>query len=153
MFKFGLSQKLVSLCFVAISVGFLLVLSLPAETEVNSHTLSVLDIEELSQIAGGAYCYKIGHTGGGSSGWCRPNGSLCASGSMCGSNPYTAIYSSDYCTTTPETGYHECSCRSTTPGWRMYNCRVCSLFNCSRSYLSSGGSRTVCTGSASCPSN
>lgn len=53
MFKFSLSQKLSSFCFVAICVGILLSLPLRAEAAVNSPTLTVLDMEEMSQIAGG----------------------------------------------------------------------------------------------------
>ena len=68
MFKFGFSQKLASLCFMAVSVTVLLSLNLPAAAAVNSPTLTVLDMEEMSQIAGGTYCYEIDSPGVSSSG-------------------------------------------------------------------------------------
>ena len=151
MCKLSFSQKLASLCVIAVSIGVLLALNFPAEAEVNSSTLTILDVEAMSHIAGGT-CKEIGHTGGSSSGSCRPNGSFCASGSQCGSNPYTTIYSSQYCSDA-STGYRECWCNNTTPGWRMYNCQRCIYLTCLRSYIGSGGSHIVCTGSASCPSN
>ena len=151
MFRFGFSHKLSSLLLISVTLGVLLCLNLSAEAEENSPTLTVLNVEEMSQIAGGT-CKKIGHTGGSSSGSCRPNGSLCASGSHCGSNPYTTIYSSQYCSDA-STGYRECWCNTTTPGWRMYNCQICIYLTCLRSYIGSGGSHIVCTGSVSCPSN
>ena len=52
MFNFGLSQKLSCMLFLSIFVSVLLGLSLPAEAVVNSPTMTVLDMEEMSQIAG-----------------------------------------------------------------------------------------------------
>ena len=150
MCKFSSSQKLASLCVIAISIGVLLALNFLAEAEVNSPTLTILDVEEMSHIAGGqAYCYRIGSSGGGSSGSCRPSGSSCVSGSQCGSNPYTVRYASQYCYNTVS-GYDSCSCTSTIPGWVMYNCQRCTWFSCSRSYIGSGGSRNTCWASGTC---
>ena len=68
--------KLSRLLFLSIGVSLLLVLSLPAVAAVNSPTLTVLDMEEMSQIAGGSVnCYEIGSTSGGKSGSCKPTGS------------------------------------------------------------------------------
>ena len=59
MFNFGLSQKLSSLLFLSIGVSILLGLSLSAEAAVNSPTLTILDMEEMSQIAGGGSVCKL----------------------------------------------------------------------------------------------
>ena len=59
MFNFGLSQKLSSLLFLSIGVSILLGLSLSAEAAVNSPTLTILDMEEMSQIAGGGRCVNL----------------------------------------------------------------------------------------------
>ena len=120
----------------------LLVFSLPAESAV----MTVLDMEEMSQIAGGSTrCKEIRSTGGGSVGNCRPNGSFCRHGLDCGTNPYTIIYGSEYCAAVPSGGYYDCWCSTVSPGWKMYNCQICILLNCIALSRGTGGSRVDCT--------
>ena len=152
MFKFGFTQKLASLCFVAISVAVLLSLNFPAEAEVNSPTPTVLDMEEMSQIAGGSgHCYKIGRTSGGTTGDCSSDGSICFWPSACGTNPYTYIFPQQYCSPGQSRGHHDCTCYDAGRGWKMYNCQICIGNRCKRSYSGSGGSRIECTVSGICP--
>ena len=152
MFNFGLSQNLSRLYFVAISVSLLLVLSLPAVAEVNSPTLTVLDMEEMSQIAGGSVnCYEIGSTGGGKSGSCKPTGSICPWPSYCGTNPYVEIYGNQYCKIA-NTGHYDCRCSTHSPAYRMWFCEFCSLdWECTNQYGGQGGSRIRCNLSIRCP--
>ena len=152
MCKFSFSPKLASLCVIAISIGVLLVLNFPAEAEVNSPTLTRLDMEEMSQIAGGqSQCQSRFYWPAQSpSGSCRPNGSSCQSGSQCGSSRYTVYRADEYCDYTP-TGYYYCSCGSASPGWDQYDCQRCVGGVCSRRYRGNGGYRIACQLSRSCP--
>ena len=154
MFKFGFSQKLASLCFMAVSVAVLLGLNLPAAAAVNSPTLTILDMEEMSQIAG-AGCKQVLSTSGGGSGSCRPDFSPCSRGQDCGTNPYIIIYGQEYCQDA-STGYDECWCQVQGHGWQMWNCQNCIIFygnvgGCMHSYSGSGGHLIQCTVSTRCP--
>ncbi len=149
MFKFGFSQKLASLCFMAASAAVLLSLNLCAAAAVNSPTLTILDMEEMSQIAGGrTSCKMILTIPGGLHGSCRPNGSPCAHGMNCGTNPHTVIHSQEYCQTA-QTGYDGCWCGIEGNGWAMYNCQVCTKVGfggvCSRHYMGGGGGLIRCS--------
>ena len=110
MFNFGLSQKLWSLFFLSIGVSVLLALSLPAAA-VNSPTLTVLDMEEMSQIAGGStHCFDIGRTSNSRVGNCRASNSFCLWLSACGTNPYVVTYGQEYCKLGVSPGHHNCTC-------------------------------------------
>lgn len=152
MFKFGLSQKLSSLLFLSIGVSILLGLSLPAEGAVNSPTLTVLDMGEMSQIAGGT-CKEVQDTGGGDVGRCESHGTLCGHGLQCGTNPYTIIYHSQYCKSVTSGGYYACYCAKVIPAWESWNCQKCTLFWCSPKRDSFGGYHWHCTADAYCPYN
>ena len=149
MCKFSFSPKLASLCVIVISISVLLALNFPAEAKVNSPTMTVLDMEEMSQIAGGGTSCKTRSTISGSlHGDCRPNGSACGHNMNCGTNPYTVIHSQQYCESAP-TGYDGCWCETQGNGWDMYNCQVCvkvgQLGVCSRQYKGGGGGRIRCS--------
>ena len=149
MCRFSFSQKLASLCVIAISISVLLVLNFPAEAEVNSPTVTILDMEEMSQIAGGT-CKKRLSTSSSTSGSCRPNHSPCGIGADCGTNPYTIMFSQQYCQNATK-GYDECWCQTVGQGWQMYNCQQCLASYCIRAYAGSGGDRIECTVSTRCP--
>ncbi len=157
MFKFGFSQKLASLCFMAASAAVLLSLNLCAAAAVNSPTLTILDMEEMSQIAGGSTdCYDRGRTNGGTSGSCRATGSFCLWPSWCGTNPYMLIFRHQYCKRAnpahANRGHYDCSCYTVSPAWRMWDCHVCAAdFECTRMFLGEGGNRIACTLSTRCP--
>ena len=149
MLKFGFNQRLASLCFMVISVSVLLVFSFPAKTEVASSRLTVLNMEEMSQIAGGSWCYTVG-TVRGTSMSCQPVGTICATSGRCGG--YTRVRSSTQLCMYPRSlGYLNCSCvnAGTGPMWEDYNCS-CSWFRCRRVHLGSGPPVQSCTGSGSC---
>ena len=152
MLKFGLSQKLSSLFFISIIVSILLSLNLPAAEAVNSPTMTILDLEEMSQIAGGSTdCYDRGRTGGGNSGSCRAGGSFCLLPSQCGTNPYMYIFGQQYCKRANR-GHYDCSCSTVSPAWKMWDCHICTNdFECTRAFLGQGGSRIECTLSTLCP--
>ena len=149
MFNFGLSQKLLSLLFFAIFVSVLLGFSLPAEGRVNSPTLTVLDMGEMSQIAGGTYCYEIDSPGVSYSGTCR-HGIYCLSHVDCGTNPSTIILPNEACVITSDEGYHHCHCRASSPGWLVYNCQRCKSFKCAGKFLYKGGKRSLCSKYTAC---
>ena len=152
MFNFGLSQTLSRLLFLSIGVSLLLVLSVPTAAAVNSPTLTVLDMEEMSQIAGGSVnCYEIGITKGGKSGSCKPTGSICPWPSYCGTNPYVEIYGNQYCKIA-STGHYDCRCSTHSPGWKMWYCEFCTLdWECTNAFDGQGGSRLRCNLSIRCP--
>ncbi len=158
MFNFGLSQTLSSLCFVAISVSILLSLSLPAVAEVNSPTLTVLDMEEMSQIAGGSMCKIIKVLSNSPQGRCAAKGDLCGHYTNCGTNPYIEFNDQHYCQNS-NVGFDECSCTTTGAGWLVYNCQNCRkgekgfAGGCAGKGLpiSGGGRRIRCTVDNSCP--
>ena len=152
MFNFGLSQNLSSLCFVAISVSLLLSLSLPAMAAVNSPTLTVLDMEEMSQIAGGgSVCKLISTIPSSRAGQCRPDGSVCFGDLQCGDPQYTEILSTEYCQNA-QAGYDGCWCWTDGFAWKTYNCRDerCQKADwqpaglCKRKYKGGGGQRLRC---------
>ncbi len=154
MLKFGLSQKLSSRLFISISVSILLSLNLPAEATVNSPTLTILDMEEMSQIAG-AGCKQVLSTKGGNSGSCRPDFSPCGRHQDCGTNPYIKIFGQEYCQDA-STGYDECWCQDEGHGWQMWNCQNCATWygdvgGCLAQYRGSGGHLIRCTVSTLCP--
>ena len=150
MFNFGLSQKLWSLFFLSIGVSVLLALSLPAAA-VNSPTLTVLDMEEMSQIAGGStHCFDIGRTSNSRVGNCRASNSFCLWLSACGTNPYVVTYGQEYCKLGVSPGHHNCTCYVQGHGWQMWNCQVCLGNRCKRDYLGSGGERIECMLSSRC---
>lgn len=152
MFNFGLSQKLFNLLVLSIGVSLLLSLSLPAAAVVSSPTLTVLDMGEMSQIAGGSVnCYKIGSVKGGKSGSCKPTGHICPWPSYCGTDPYVEIYGNQYCEIAG-TGYYDCSCSTYTPGWKAWYCEFCTLdWECTKAFGGQGGSRIRCNLSIRCP--
>jgi len=152
MFKFGLSQKLLRLFFLSIGISMLLGLSLPAESAVNAPTLTVLDMKEMSQIAGGSTkCYSISRVDGGPAGSCRAGGSFCRWPSWCGTNPYMYIYSNQYCVDA-EYGYYNCSCNTVSPAWKMWDCHICTNDSeCTREFRGQGGERLECSLSIRCP--
>lgn len=150
MLKFGLSQKLLSLLFISISVSILLSLNLPAAAAVNSPTLTVLDMGEMSQIAGGTYCYEIESPKPGKSGSCSPTNSICGSHISCGTNPYVIILPNQGCVTTRHQGHHYCHCSAEEPGWLIYNCQICKLFKCKPELLDRGGVRSRCNVYTAC---
>ena len=150
MFNFGLSQTLSSLCFVAISVSILLGLSLSAEAAVNSPTLTVLDMEEMSQIAGGtSVCKIISTVPSSEAGECKDIGSECWGDVQCGDSHYTEILSTEYCQNA-QAGYHGCWCRTDGNAWKIYNCKQCYrsdwpfIGQCDRSFKGGGGKRIKC---------
>ena len=152
MFNFGLSQTLSSLCFVAISVSILLSLSLPAEAEVNSPTLTVLDMEEMSQIAGGgSVCKDISTIPTSRAGRCRADGSPCLGDVQCGDSHYTEFFSTEYCQNT-QAGHDGCWCWTAGNGWKTYNCRDQRCLKdraqfaglCKRAFMGGGGKRIKC---------
>lgn len=151
MLTFGLSQTLSSLCFVAISVSLLLILSLPAVAEVNSPPMTVLDMGEMSQIAGGGSVCKIVKTVQGRGiGRCRPDKSTCLGNAQCGDSNYTIIFSTEYCQNA-QTGGHGCWCEPYGRAWRTYNCKYCDIptdlnrtGQCVRLLIDYGGQRIRC---------
>ena len=150
MFNFGLSQNLSRLCFVAISVSLLLVLSLPAVAEVNSPTLTILDMEEMSQIAGGgSLCKIISTIPSSTAGTCRPDGTRCWGDVQCGDSQYTVILSTEYCQDA-QVGHHGCWCRTEGNAWLTYNCKRCTRTDwpfagqCERRFKGGGGQRLRC---------
>ena len=152
MFNFVSSQKLLNLLVLSIAVSILLSLSLPAVAEVNSPTMTVLNMEEMSQIAGGT-CKVVKSTMGGDVGRCESSGTKCSGGLQCGTNPYTIIYCSDYCESVISGGYYECYCDDRRPAWQSYNCQKCWLFWCNSARGRKGGVRWDCQTGAYCPGN
>ncbi len=152
MFNFGLSQNLSRVLFLSIGVSLLLVLSVPTAAAVNSPTLTVLDMEEMSQIAGGSVnCYDIGSTKGGESGFCKSTGSICPWPSYCGTTPYVKIYGNQYCKIA-STGHYDCRCSTHSPGWKMWYCEFCTLdYECTNAFAGQGGNRIRCNLSIRCP--
>ena len=149
MFNFGLIQNLSRLFFLSIGVSLLLILSVPTAAAVNSPTLTVLDMGEMSQIAGGTYCYEIDSPGVSYSGTCR-HGRYCQSHVACGTNPSTIILPNEACVITINEGYHHCHCRASSPGWLVYNCQRCKSFKCAAEFLYKGGKRSLCNKYTAC---
>ena len=156
MLKFGLNQKLWCLFFLSIGVSILLVLSLPAEAAVNAPTLTVLDMEEMSQIAGGgSLCKLISTIPASTAGKCRADGSDCFGDVQCGDSQYTVIRSTEYCQNA-QVGHHGCWCRTDGNAWLTYNCKRCTrsdwpfVGQCERRFMGGGGKRIKCARGNDC---